>query len=71
MATATMKRTQLRLVFETGVDGEGNPMFRNKNLNNVKPETTADALHSIAISLASLQEHDLFEVERNDSSSIT
>lgn len=70
MATATIKRTQLRLVLETGLDGNGNPVFRNKNFNNVKPETSADDLHMIAHSLASLQVHELFEIERTDLSSI-
>lgn len=70
MATTTLKNSRLRLIFETGVDGEGNPIYRNKNFNNIKTEATADALFAMASVLAPLQEHPLHEVERNDTSSV-
>lgn len=70
MATSTIKNSQLRLIFETGVDGEGNPIYRNKNFNNIKTDASADALYAIATALAPLQEHVLSEIERNDTSSL-
>jgi len=67
VATATLKDSQLRLIFETGVDEEGNPVYRYKSFNNIKPEATPDALYAVATALAPLQQHSLFEIERNDS----
>ncbi|PWA09028.1 hypothetical protein DCC39_13755 [Pueribacillus theae] len=70
MAQAAIKSTQLRLIFETGIDRFGNPVYRNKSFNNVKPDATPDALYAIATALVPLQEHSLFEIERNDSSTL-
>lgn len=70
MAIQEIKSSQLRLVLNVGVDDEGNPIFRNKNFNNVKPSATADNLYAVATSLAAVQEHSLYEVVRNDSSTV-
>ncbi len=70
MAVAEIKSSQLRLVFHVGSDEEGDPIFRNKNFNNVKPTATADNLYAIATAFATLQEHELYEIVRNDSSKV-
>lgn len=70
MATASLIDTQLRLVLEVGVDENGKSIFRSKNFNNVKTSATPDALFAIALALAPLQQHNLFAVERNDSSDL-
>ncbi|WP_245947628.1 DUF1659 domain-containing protein [Bacillus taeanensis] len=54
-------------MLETGVDGEGKPIFKNKSFNNVKTAATADQLYATANALLSLQQHALFDIERNDS----
>ncbi len=71
MALQEVKSSQLRLVLNIGMDDEGNPIFRYKNFNNVKPEATADSLYAIASSFAALQTHGLYEVVRNDSSTLS
>lgn len=70
MATQEVKSSQLRLVLIIGSDDDGNPIFRNKIFNNVKPIATADNLFAIATAFTTLQEHSLYEVVRNDSSSL-
>jgi hypothetical protein len=57
----------LRLQFQTGVDAGGDPVYRNKNLNNVKPQALEQDLYNVAQALAQLQQHPLVAVLRIDS----
>jgi hypothetical protein len=70
MASSQLMKTQLQLVFETGMDGEGNPILKNKNFNNVKTSITPDQCLAVANALVPLQQYALYQVERNDSSII-
>ncbi|WP_044749427.1 DUF1659 domain-containing protein [Bacillus alveayuensis] len=70
MAEVQLMETQLRLVFQMGVDEEGKPMLKNKNFNNIDTQATADQLLSAAQAIASLQSKTLVHVERNDSQQI-
>ncbi|HHW44510.1 MAG: DUF1659 domain-containing protein [Thermoanaerobacteraceae bacterium] len=58
--------TVLRLVLQTGVDASGNPVYRNKNLNNVRPDALDQDLFDVAQALAGLQEYTLNSVNRID-----
>lgn len=71
MANIQLMDSQLRLVFQNGVDEEGKPKLKNKNFNNVDTNTTADQLYSVAQAIASLQAKPLVAIERNDSQQIT
>ncbi|KGX86903.1 DUF1659 domain-containing protein [Pontibacillus litoralis] len=66
MATSSIKHSQLQLVLENGIDSKGNPVFKNKNFNNVKTDATADQLFTVANALGSLQQHSIMEIERNN-----
>lgn len=66
MAQAFISDSQLRLVFETGVDAEGKMTYRNKNFNNIKVTATTDGLFAVAQGLVSLQQYPLSVIERND-----
>jgi hypothetical protein len=44
MAQATLVDSNLRLVFETGVNEKGEPIFKGKMYSNLKHEATADQL---------------------------
>ncbi|MBB6454834.1 hypothetical protein HNQ94_003323 [Salirhabdus euzebyi] len=68
MALEQKVSTQLQLIFQVGLDEEGNMMLKNKNFNNVKTDATADQLFAVASVLEPLQERTLHGVERNDSS---
>lgn len=71
MAIETMRDSDLRLVFETGLDLDGNMTYKNKNYNNVKTSATADQLAAVATSITGLQQHPLFAVRRYSSYEIT
>lgn len=58
--------TTLRLVLQTGVDPNGNPVYRNKSLSNVKPEALEVDIYNVAQALANLQEYTLTNVLRID-----
>ncbi len=66
MAQAMITDTQLRLAFDTGVDGNGRTIVRNKNYNNIKTAATTDELFTVAQSIVGLQQYPLSGIERND-----
>lgn len=63
IATGSVMRMQL----QTGVDTNGDPVFRSKSLNNIKPDAADQDLLDVARALAGLQEHILADVLRVDS----
>ena len=71
MAQQVLIDSQLRLVFDMGMDENGKTIFKNKNYNNVKTSATADQLLQAAQAIAGLQTETLALVERNNSSQIT
>jgi len=57
----------LRLQLQTGVDGNGDPVIRNKSLSNVKTDALDQDIFDVAQALVLLQEHMLENVMRIDS----
>ena len=71
MAVATLRQSTMQLVFQDGSDPvSGNPVYKTKSFNNVKPDATADQLYAIAIVFEGLQQRPLFEINRRDNSDI-
>lgn len=70
MAEVQLIDSQLRLMFQAGVDLEGNPIYKNKYFNNIDTQATADQLFSAAQAIAGLQTKTLVHIERNDSQHI-
>ncbi|WHY85997.1 DUF1659 domain-containing protein [Neobacillus novalis] len=70
MALALLEGTKLHLVFEAGMDDEGNPIFKAKTFSNVKKEATADQLFQAAQAISVLCKDTLNKVGRNDSTEI-
>jgi hypothetical protein len=70
MAMATLIESKLRLVFETGIDEQGHPVYKTKTFNNVKKEATTDQLFQAAQALSALSNDPLNTIERNDSTDI-
>ncbi|MFZ3591605.1 DUF1659 domain-containing protein [Bacillus sp. DJP31] len=66
MAQAFLSDSQLRLVFETGVDEKGKMTTKSKNFNNIKTTATVDNLFAVAQSVFSLQQYPIVGIERND-----
>ncbi|WP_405097404.1 DUF1659 domain-containing protein [Oceanobacillus sp. FSL H7-0719] len=71
MAVADLTQSTLQLVLHEGTDPDtGNPVFKTKNFNNVKPTATADQLYAVAIVLEGLQQRPLYTINRRDNSEI-
>ena len=71
MAVATLRQSTMQLVFQDGSDPvSGNPVYKTKSFNSVKPDATADQLYAIAIAFEDLQQRPLFEINRRDNSDI-
>ncbi|MBR7553506.1 DUF1659 domain-containing protein [Allobacillus sp. GCM10007491] len=70
MASELKLDTQLQLLFETGIDHEGEVIIKRKNFNQVNTEVDATALYTVANSLANLQKHPLHQIVRNNSYNI-
>lgn len=57
----------LRMQFQTGVDDDGDPIYRTKSLNDVKADALDQDIFDVAQTLAGLQEYPLLAVQRVDS----
>lgn len=69
MAVISQKTdARLQLVFDKGIDADGNMVLTRKSFNNVKIAATDEQLYEVSNALATLQERILFKVERNDQS---
>jgi hypothetical protein len=66
MAQATLVDSNLRMVFETGVNEKGEPIFKGKMYSNLKHEATTDQIHQAASALSVLCKDPLYTVERSD-----
>lgn len=71
MAMSHIEKSQLRLLFEAGIDPiTQEPVIKRKNFNNIKVGASAAALHAVAETLSALQQYNLYKVERVDQSNI-
>ncbi len=60
----------LRLELQVGVSAGGNPVYRNRNLNNVKSAAADQDLFDVATALAGLQGYTLNSISRVDSAQL-
>jgi hypothetical protein len=67
MAMAMLKDSNIRLMFEAGVDEKGVSVFKPKTYRYVRKEATADQVQQAAVALGGLSANLLSSVERNDS----
>lgn len=65
-----LKNSRLTLLFETGMNEKGEPIFKGKSYANVRKKATADQLHQAATALGSLSGYPLSSVERTDNHDI-
>ncbi|MGM9923232.1 MAG: DUF1659 domain-containing protein [Bacillus sp. (in: firmicutes)] len=70
MAIETLVSKQLRLTFQTGIDGNGKPVLVRKSFSNIDPLASADQLLASAKAIASLQMHAVFAIEQQEVQSI-
>lgn len=55
--------SRITLVLQNGFNESGNPVFKSKTFNRVKPAATDELVFSVATSLASLQTLPLSSIE--------
>jgi hypothetical protein len=48
---------QLRIRVQVGQDSQGNPIFRFRTINNIKPTASDQDVYDVANALANLQKH--------------
>ncbi|MGI6143474.1 MAG: DUF1659 domain-containing protein [bacterium] len=63
--------SRLQLRFQTGVDGDGKPIFKLKSYSNVKAEAADEDLFQVGEALGQLQQHVLQGILRHDSAVLT
>jgi len=61
---ATPLASRIRLQFQVGVDGEGNPLYTNKTLNRVKTDALDQDVFDVALALGGLSADTLNTVTR-------
>lgn len=60
----------LRLELNVGIGDNGNPVYRTKSLNNVKPAATDQDLFDVAAAIADMQDYTLNGISRVDSAQL-
>lgn len=67
----TLTNSVLRIQLHTGVNTEGDPIYRNRSFSNVKANALDQDLFDVADVLAGLQQHTLVAVMRVDNAQLT
>ncbi|MBM7552976.1 DUF1659 domain-containing protein [Thalassobacillus pellis] len=68
--TSVRVDSTLQMVLETGLDQDGNGIYKVKSFHNVKTDATDDQLFTVANALKPLQSYALQRIERRDSSNL-
>ena len=66
MANVTVDSKQLRIVYQTGVKDNGEPIEKRKTFNNIEISATAAQLYATAQAIVSLQTLPLVKVEQQE-----
>lgn len=66
MAQEYLKTSNLKLVFDYGVDEDNKPIYKSKTFNRIRHQATADELYQAAEAIGSLSEQPLWAVEKNN-----
>lgn len=71
MAVIALKEpSSLKVKFNHGANTNGKVIIKTKSFANVKPTALNDDLYEVASAVASLQEHDLYEVSKVDNTTL-
>ncbi|MGO4889565.1 DUF1659 domain-containing protein [Anaerobacillus sp. MEB173] len=58
--------SRLTVVLEVGINGNGEPIFRNKSFSNIKTLATDDQIRNTALALMPLQIHPIEKMDRSN-----
>jgi len=56
--------SRLRILVQTGVDAEGKPQLKTRSYNRIKTDAVDSSVYQLATTLAGLQKHSLYGVNR-------
>jgi len=62
--------TVLNLEVQTGVDAQGNPVYRNRNYKSIDPSAADQDLYDVAQAIAGLQSYTLSKISRVDNAQL-
>ena len=65
MAIKMTRDSKLRVVFQTGLNGEGKPIYKTKSYANVAEEVTPDQLQQVGEALASLSTYPMGGIQQS------
>ncbi|MGL5713059.1 MAG: DUF1659 domain-containing protein [Paraclostridium sp.] len=74
MATSvvqTKNPSSLRMRFDCGLNNEGKSIIKSKTYSNLRPTAAPLDVFNVADALASLQKHDVLEISKQDSTTIS
>jgi len=67
----TPTNSTLRMSFQTGVNDQGDPVYRRRSMTNIKHNATDQNIYDVAEILADLQIYNLAEVNRADNAQLS
>ncbi|MCU9611954.1 DUF1659 domain-containing protein [Caldibacillus lycopersici] len=70
MALANLVDSTVRLVYDAGLDENGDVVLKAKSYNNINLNATADQIFAAAQAIASLTSLPLLAIERSDKTEI-
>jgi hypothetical protein len=71
MAVVKMPQAaRLQIKVQTGLNASGAPVYRVRSLQNLKDEALDDSSYAVAQGLASLQQHTVIAVSRQDDANL-
>jgi hypothetical protein len=65
MAIKMTRDSKLRVVFQTGLNEEGKPIYKTKSYPNVAEEVTPDQLQQVGEALASLSTYPMGGIQQS------
>ncbi|MGL5713946.1 MAG: DUF1659 domain-containing protein [Paraclostridium sp.] len=74
MATSvvqTKNPSSLRMRFDCGLNDDGKSIIKSKTYSNLRPTAAPLDVFNVADALASLQKHDVLEISKQDSTTIS
>ncbi|MGL5328791.1 MAG: DUF1659 domain-containing protein [Peptostreptococcaceae bacterium] len=63
--------SSLKMRFDCGLNNDGKSIIKSRTYSNVKSGATALDVYNVAETLASLQQHDLLSVIKQDNTSLS
>lgn len=71
MAVVNMPQAaRMQIKVQTGISATGSPVYRVRNLQNLKTDAADDSVYSVAQGLGELQQHTVVAISRQDDANL-